>query len=220
MTVPQTQGTKRAAPAPDSSNPPDQAAKRFKKRKFNSHAIRKIGYNFEIPAAIANVRTKTDQPFNVGMALGVMLYYIVPLISSHLDNAIDYHNKVPQALQWVTGFVEAIDQYIAYLRLTDGCSEKFPDDTTVDRKSRRPRRKYMERYIHLVENAYKEHVREQLCDDSSPGPKSRRSSSTRALTKLSLEYSGSFTPGRMLFWQLATMSGRFGCAGSARNWHA
>jgi hypothetical protein len=123
-----------------------------------------MGYNFEIPVAIAKVRTKTDQPFNVGMALGVMLYYIVPLISSHLDNAIDYHKKVPQALQWVTGFVEAIDQYIAYLRLTDGCSEKFPDDTTVDRKSRRPRRKYMERYTHLVENAYKEHVREQLCD--------------------------------------------------------
>jgi hypothetical protein len=98
------------------------------------------------------------------MGLGVMLYYIVPLISSHLENPIDFRNKAPEALQWATGFVEAIDQYIAYMRLTDGCSEKFPEDATVDRKSRRPRRKYMERYTHLVERAYREHVREQLCD--------------------------------------------------------
>jgi hypothetical protein len=105
------------------------------------------------------------------MALGVMLYYIVPLISSHLENAIDFYNKVPQALQWMTGFVEAIDQYIAYLRLTDGCSKKVPDNTTVDRKSRRPRRKYMERYTHFVENAYKEHVREQLCGVFQPWTK-------------------------------------------------
>jgi hypothetical protein len=164
MANPQTQGIKRAAPAYDISNPPEQAVKRTRQFAFNSLAVRKMGYNFEIPATIAKVRTKIDQPFRVGMALGVMHYHIVPLIATHLENAIGFRNKVPEALTWATGFVDAIDQYIAHLRLTDGCFEKFPNDTTVDRKSRRPRRKYMERYTYLIENMYKEHIREQLCD--------------------------------------------------------
>lgn len=172
MAIPQIQGAKRAgAPlidgdqhAPDTTSAPEQAVKRAKKHPFDTLALRKMGYDFKIPAIIARIRTNSAQPFDVGMGLGVMLYHIVPLISTHLENPMEFHNKAPTALQWATEFVEAVDQYIAYLRLTDGCSEKFPNDATVDRKSRRPRRKYMGRYTHLVENAYKNHVREQLCD--------------------------------------------------------
>jgi hypothetical protein len=98
------------------------------------------------------------------MALAVMVYYINPLIPTHLENAVEYQNKVPEALTWVPGFVEAIDQYMAYLRLTDGCSEKFPNDTTVDRKGRRPRRKYLERYTYPIETAYKHRIRGQFAD--------------------------------------------------------
>jgi hypothetical protein len=123
-----------------------------------------MGHNFDIPAVITRIRTRTDEPFNAGRALGMMHYHIVPLVSTHLENAVDFRNKDPTALTWATGFVEAVDQYIAYLRLRDGCSEMFPSDVTVDRKRRRMRRKYMERYVYLVENVYKEHVREQLCD--------------------------------------------------------
>jgi hypothetical protein len=123
-----------------------------------------MGYNFEIPAAITKVWTKLDQPHNVGMALGVMLYYIALLISTHLENAVEYQNKAREALTWAPGFVEAIDQYIGYLRLTDSCSEKFPNDTNVDRKGRRPRRKYIEWYTYLIETAYKRYVREQFAD--------------------------------------------------------
>ncbi|KAH6877669.1 hypothetical protein BKA58DRAFT_375688 [Alternaria rosae] len=172
MAIPRIQGAKRVGGpqiagdqyAPDTTSAPEQAVKRAKKHPFDTLALGKMGYDFEIPAVIARVRSKAAQPFDVGMGLGVMLYHIVPLISSHLENPMEFHNKAPKALQWATDFVEAIDQYIAYLRLTDGCSEKFPNDATVDRKSRRPRRKYMERCTHLVENAYRDHVREQLCD--------------------------------------------------------
>jgi hypothetical protein len=155
-------GTKRLAPESDYSNSTRQSTKRTRRFAFNSLEIRKKGYNFEIPAAITRVRTKIDKPFNVGMALGVMLYYIAPLISTHLENAVDYTNQVPEALTWASGFAEAIDQYTAYLRLTDDRSKKLPNDTTVDRKGRRPRRKYMERYTYLIETAYKRHVREQF----------------------------------------------------------
>jgi hypothetical protein len=159
-----TQSTKRSAPESDSPNSPQRSIKRTRRFAFNSLEIKKMGYNFEIPAAITKVRSKLDQPHHVGMALGVMLYYITPLISTHLENAVDYRNKAPEALTWASGFVEAIDQYIAYLRLTDACSEKFPNDLAVDRKGRRPRRKYVERYTYLIETAYKPYVREQLAD--------------------------------------------------------
>lgn len=164
MATPQTQGTKQAAPAPEFLSPPEAAIKRTRRFVLNSLAVKKMGYHFQIPAITAKMQMKTDQPFNAGMALGMMHYYIVPLISTHLENAVEFRNRVPEALIWATGFVEAIDGCIAYLRLIDGCSEKFPNDITVDRKSRRLRRKYMERYTYLVEDAYKDHVREQPCD--------------------------------------------------------
>ena len=158
------QHTKRPAPDSDSADSPEQTPKRNKNSEFNPTAIKKMGYTFEIPAVIAKARSKIDRPFDMGMALGTMFYYILPLLSTHLENAVEFQNKPPAALSWATGFVEAIDQYVAHLRLTDGCSEKFPNDQAVNRQSRRPRRKYMERYTHIVGTAYKEYVREQLCD--------------------------------------------------------
>ncbi|KAF1847613.1 uncharacterized protein K460DRAFT_363674 [Cucurbitaria berberidis CBS 394.84] len=121
-------------------------------------------YDFAIPEALTQLRAKIDQPHSMGMIIGVMLYYIAPLLSTHLDNAAAFQNKVPDALKCMTGFVTAIDQHIAYLRFTYGCSERFPDDTMVDRKGRRPRKKYMERYTYLVEATYKHCIREGLRD--------------------------------------------------------
>lgn len=72
MATPQTQGTKQAAPAPDSLSPPEAAIKRTRRFVLNSLAVKKMGYHFPIPAIIAKMQMKTDQPFNAGMALGMM----------------------------------------------------------------------------------------------------------------------------------------------------
>jgi len=150
--------------SPSLPQPQPQHSNRTKTSDFNAEAIKKMGYTFELPETMTKLRTKTEQPWQLGVAVGMLLYYISPLISGHLDNPVDFQNKVPGALSWSTGFVPAIDQYIAYLRLTDGCSEKFPSDREVARKDRKRRRKYFERYLFMVEAAFKNHVREVMAD--------------------------------------------------------
>jgi hypothetical protein len=123
-----------------------------------------MDYAFDIPETLPVLRTKANEPWNLGFAVGVMLYHISPLLCTHLDNSPDFQKSVPRALTRLPGFVAAIDQYIAGLRLTDGCTKTFPNDLDVDRKGRKPRRKYLERYMYLVESAYKNHIREALGD--------------------------------------------------------
>ncbi|KAF1942825.1 hypothetical protein EJ02DRAFT_433670 [Clathrospora elynae] len=74
-----------------------------------------MGYTFSIPDALTKVQSKLDQPLNVGRALGAMLYYIVPLIStleelSDVFQALDVKqtrlfnkgvNKALPGVQWV-----------------------------------------------------------------------------------------------------------------------
>jgi hypothetical protein len=87
-----------------------------------------MGYIFELPEVIPLLRNKVHKPWRLGLAVGVMLYRISPLLSTHLDNSVHFQNPVPTALTCMTGFVSVIDQYIAYLRLTDDCTDKFPND--------------------------------------------------------------------------------------------
>ncbi|KAF2821515.1 hypothetical protein CC86DRAFT_105519 [Ophiobolus disseminans] len=61
-----------------------------------------------------------------------------------------------------TDLVPAADKYIEHLRLVDGCTEKFPYDSEVDRKARRPRRKYNKCYLSITGTAYEVHVREVM----------------------------------------------------------
>jgi hypothetical protein len=71
--------------------------------------------NFEIPATIAKSLHKNPQATQCRLAIEMMLYCFHPLLSIHLNNAVGFQNKQPPALTWAAGFVEAIDQYIAYL---------------------------------------------------------------------------------------------------------
>jgi hypothetical protein len=143
---------------------PQCILKRPKTSTFNALAIKKMGYTFEFPETMTVLRNKVHEPWKLGFAVGVMLYHIAPLLSTHLDNAVDFQNPVPGALTCLPGSVSAIDQYIAYLRLTDGCAQRFPNDVGVDRKGRKPRRKYMERYTFMVEAAYKTYICDALGD--------------------------------------------------------
>jgi hypothetical protein len=145
-------------------NSPQDNIKRPKTSSLNAIANKRMGYTFALPEVIPLLRTKAQAPWNLGFAVGVMLYHISPLLSTHLDNSVDFQSPVPTALTRMPGFVSATEQYIAYLRLTDGCAKKFPNDLDVDRKGRKPRQKYMERYTYMVEAAYKNHIREALSD--------------------------------------------------------
>jgi hypothetical protein len=143
---------------------PPHSDKHAKTANLEPLFVRKMVYNFEIPEAMAQVRAEAGRPWSMGVMVGVMLYHISPLLATHLDETVEFQNKVPDALRGIKGFVPAIDQYIAYLRSLNGCSEKFPNDRDVARKDRKSRRTYTERYTLIVEAAYKNHIREALAD--------------------------------------------------------
>ncbi|KAH7355498.1 hypothetical protein BKA66DRAFT_475515 [Pyrenochaeta sp. MPI-SDFR-AT-0127] len=121
-----------------------------------------MSHNLNLPATLTKLHTMVDQPYNLGKAVGVLLYNITPLLSTHLDNAVEFRNKVPEALKWTPDFVVTMDQYVAYLRLADGCSERFIQSTETDRQGRQIRKKYMQRYTNVVEAVYKDCIREHL----------------------------------------------------------
>lgn len=133
---------------------------------FQPLAIAKIGYTFNISTLLTTLRTKKGNlPWHFGVALNMLLYYIPPLVSSQLDNAVDYTNKVPSALMWAEGYTNEVDMYIAYLRLTDGLSEKFEGKgRAMGKGGSKKARKYVERYVYMVEAMFKAHVREELAD--------------------------------------------------------
>jgi hypothetical protein len=152
--------------SPDEQTAPPTASpnKRPKTTSFNPNGLAQQGFTFSLPSVIEKLRTKSHEPWSLGAAIGVLLYHISPLIATRLDNAIDYQNAIPSALAWAPTFVAAIDQHIAHLRLTDGCSGKFPAAPPSDRKIMEKRRKYLERYVYIVEAAYKAHIRASLAD--------------------------------------------------------
>jgi hypothetical protein len=148
----------------ETHNSPQYTTERPKTSTFNALAIGKMGYNFELPETMTVLRNKMHEPWKLGFAVGVMLYHISPLLSTHLNNAVDFQNPVPGALTSLPDFISAIDQYIAYLCLTDGCTKKVSMDIGIDRKGWKPRRRYMERYTFMVEAGYKNHIRGALGD--------------------------------------------------------
>jgi hypothetical protein len=136
-------------------------AKRVKTEAYTYSVPKENGRDFEIPTTIALLRSKVDEPWKIGYAIGAMLYHISPLLTNHLDNAVDYKTPLPKALSHVRDIVPALDAYIKHLRLTDGCSSKFPND---DRKGKTRRRKYIGRYTYMAEAAFKNHIRQALGD--------------------------------------------------------
>jgi hypothetical protein len=132
--------------------------------EFNPLTIKRMEYKFHMPSVINLLRKKADLPWHMGFAVGMMMYHISPLVSTHLDNNFDFKNKIPSTLSWTPDFVPAIDQYIACLRMSDGCVGRFPNDLDVDRKGRRPRRKYMKSYTFKAGVAYKSYICEALAN--------------------------------------------------------
>lgn len=145
----------------DTHDSPPEGVKRVKAEVYTYSVPKENGRDFEIPTTIALLRTKVDEPLKVGYAIGVMLYHISPLLTNHLDKAVDYKTPLPKALSQVRDIVPALDAYIKHLRLTDGCSLKFPND---DRKGKTRWRKYIGRYTYMAEAAFKNHIRQTLGD--------------------------------------------------------
>jgi hypothetical protein len=194
----------------------DTTSKRSKTTTFNPLALQKMGYTFDISPVLTRLCTKkASQLWQFGVAIGNMLYYIPHIVSTYLDNAVDYASKVPDALTWATGYVEQLDKYIAYLRLTDGLSEKFPSDA---RKSKAKATKYLERYVYMVEAVFKNVVKEGWRMCLIAGARMRRGCLIRASIKLCLAYNGVCIRRKMLSLKPGRVTGRFGFAASVRSW--
>jgi hypothetical protein len=119
------------------------------------------GRDFAIPLTVSKLRSNRSKPWEIGYFIGLMLYHIPPLLTTHLDYGLEFKNPVPKALSAVGDFVVAVDAYIRHLRLTDGCSKKFHND---DRNAAKHRRKYIERYTYIVEAVFKNYICETLGD--------------------------------------------------------
>ncbi|KAF2248276.1 hypothetical protein BU26DRAFT_565680 [Trematosphaeria pertusa] len=121
-------------------------------------------YRFEIPSTIESLRQRALLPYDMGLLLGRLHNYITKLVSYHIDEPVDFHNTPRKLAIPTEEFTSAVDALIRQLRLTDGCSEKFPNKVPADRKGQRVRRKYHERYTYMVEAAFKHTVRKELED--------------------------------------------------------
>jgi hypothetical protein len=117
--------------------------------------------DFQIPKTTVALR-KLPYLYDVGRACGQLLRSIPYLVTYHLDQPADFHNKPRPALISTVEFTAAIDAHIRFLRVRDGCSKKFPSEVGLDRKARRPRRKYLKRYISGLEACFKNALREEL----------------------------------------------------------
>jgi len=116
---------------------------------------------FRIPqttAALSNM----NYLYDVGCACGQLLRSIPSLVTSHLDESAEFHNKPRPALISTAEFTSAVDAHIRFLRIRHGCSERFPDDIGLDRKGRSRRRTYRKRYISELEACFKNALREAL----------------------------------------------------------
>ncbi|KAF2678177.1 hypothetical protein K458DRAFT_481042 [Lentithecium fluviatile CBS 122367] len=116
---------------------------------------------FQIPETITVLRNITNT-YEVGRACGELLYSITSLVAYHLDQSADCQNEPQRASISTSEFTAAVDAYLHFLRIYDGCSERFPNGIAVDRKGRRARRKYRERYIFILETRFKNALHEAL----------------------------------------------------------
>lgn len=123
-----------------------------------------MAYTLSIPNTIKVLRTKARTPIELGKACGELLKAIPTLVSYHLDHAANHQNKPPRAIIDMQEYTTAVDGYLSYLRNADGCIEPFPDDLLVDRKARRPRRKYGTKYVQDLEKGVKDVLVSRLND--------------------------------------------------------
>jgi hypothetical protein len=63
----------------------------------NTPAARKSG-NFSFPLTISQVRSNHCKPWKIGYFIGLMLYHIPPVLTTHLESGLDFRNPVPEAL--------------------------------------------------------------------------------------------------------------------------
>lgn len=116
----------------------------------------------QLPETVHAMRKMAGSPFNLGVAIGQLLFGVDVLVHTHLDNEADFRNRPLKVLISTTEFTEAVDSQLHTLRLTKGCTEKFPKDMEVDRKGRRPRRKNASRFINFIEIQYQKLIRKEL----------------------------------------------------------
>ncbi|KAF2875248.1 hypothetical protein BDV95DRAFT_487087 [Massariosphaeria phaeospora] len=120
--------------------------------------------SFSVPDTIHSLRQMRDLPYNVGYACGELLEHIVPLVSYHLEHDSNFRNNNPKASVSTVEFASAVDAQLKHARDADDVSGKFADDLLADRKERKPRKKYLEKYTVMMENAFKAEIKEKLRD--------------------------------------------------------
>lgn len=135
---------------------------------FDPLILSRVSYAFTMPDTLTTLLALSSKPWNLGITIGKLLYHILPLVSMHLDNPIDFATPVPRALTDMPAFVASVDDYVAHLRLTDVCSKKFPTSTSESssdaRKVMKSQRKYVDRFTYLTEVNFRSYVAEYLGD--------------------------------------------------------
>jgi hypothetical protein len=65
---------------------------------YDIEALSKMDYIFDVPDTMVKLRSKANEPWTLGVAIGMLLYYIPPLVITHLENGAAFQNPVPSAL--------------------------------------------------------------------------------------------------------------------------
>ncbi|KAF2653095.1 hypothetical protein K491DRAFT_680790 [Lophiostoma macrostomum CBS 122681] len=109
----------------------------------------------DLSSTMAVLRTKLQNPFAFGKTCAAIESSIPSLVDGHLYHSATYRHGPSKAPSF---FTERLDNFLQELRKRDRITEPFPDEAAVDRKQRKPRRKWSRQYIAIVEQTFKERL--------------------------------------------------------------
>jgi len=119
----------------------------------------------EIPNTIDALHAKAGTPYQMGEACGVLAEMITILVKINLDHSAGYRsNRVVECID-AREFTAAVDASLKEMRSKDGVTMPFPDAlSNIDRKERRYRRRYSDRYIEHIKGRFAKAIHDGLYD--------------------------------------------------------
>ncbi|KAF2105894.1 hypothetical protein BDV96DRAFT_591738 [Lophiotrema nucula] len=126
-----------------------------------------MSLNFQIPATIDALRALSKDPYRLGQASGELLGMIPGMVNRHLSHDVHdpglHKNMKPISKSIDTAdLAQAVEAALTQLRTQDGVTTAFPHDSEVDRKQRKPRRKYVVLYTSQIEKVFQTRVAQLL----------------------------------------------------------
>ncbi|KAF2203511.1 hypothetical protein GQ43DRAFT_438759 [Delitschia confertaspora ATCC 74209] len=127
-----------------------------KRHQRRERETKKMAENFTLSLSVEFLRTKANNPYEIGLTCGILMEMIPTLVKGHLNHNADYKSsRNTEGGLVVQEFTAAVDARLKELRIRDHVTTPFPDVlSNIGRKERRLRNRYVDRYIQQIENDF------------------------------------------------------------------